>query len=391
MQNDRPKGPHQGAKIGFQGRIRRGAFFDAAWAAGCRNWSVYNRTYISGVFSDPVSEYWQVVNKVAVWPVMGERQVEITGPDTKRFIQYLTPRDLSDCKIGQCKYVLLTNAAGGILCDPILCKLSEDRYWLSTSDIDVELWAAGVAQGGGFDVSVRDANVSLIQVQGPKSPLVLAGLFGDAVLDLKNYWFMEVTFQGQTLWVSRTGWSGEFGYEVYVADPNLGTPLFEALMEAGAPWDIAPGSVNHAKRIEAGILSQGVDMTPDDSPFEVGLGRLVQLHPDRPCVGYDALAKAASVPPARWIVGLGVDGPALLPNETRWPLHREGQVGWLTSLAHSPRLARNIALGVVNASDATQGTVLDVMTWDGPRKATVEALPFTPKRSGGNARDLLES
>lgn len=162
-------------------------------------------------------------------------------------------------------------------------------------------------------------------------------------------------------------------------------------MEAGAPWDIAPGSVNQAKRIEAGILSQGVDMTPENTPFEVGLGRLVQLDPSRRCIGYEALAKAAAVPPAKWIVGLGVDGSALAPNEVRWPLSLNGDhVGWLTSLAYSPRLERNIALGVVNAAHATQGTVLEVMTYNGPRNATVEALPFTPKRSGGNARDLME-
>ncbi|MEM9138915.1 MAG: glycine cleavage T C-terminal barrel domain-containing protein [Pseudomonadota bacterium] len=385
-----PAGPHLGAHLRFQPRIRRGAFFDASWQAGCRNWSVYNRTYISGPFSDPVEEYWQVLEKVAIWPVMGERQVEVSGPDAARLIQYLTPRDLSDAQVGQCKYVLITSHSGGVLCDPILCKLADDRFWLSTSDVDLELWAAGVAAGGGYDVTVRDANVALIQVQGPKSPHVLSALFGDAILDLKNYWFTEVMFQGATMWVSRTGWSGEFGYEVYVADPALGTPLFEALMEAGAPWDIAPGSVNHPKRIEAGILSQGVDMTPEDSPFEVGLGRLVQLSPDRPCIGYDALARAASVPPGRWVVGLGVDGDALHPNETRWPLTQDGApVGSLTSLAWSPRLERNIALGIVAADHATQGTVLDLMTWDGPRRAMVEGLPFMPKRSGGNARDLM--
>lgn len=392
MQNERPKGPHNGAQLRFQPRIRRGAFFDASWAHGCRNWSVYNRTYISGPFGDPVEEYWQVIERVAIWPVMGERQIEVSGADAARLVQYLTPRDLSNAKVGQCKYVLITSATGGILCDPVLCKLAPDRFWLSTSDVDLEMWVAGVVAGAGFDVIVRDAEIALIQVQGPKSPHVIAALFGDEVLDLKNYWFTEVSFRSQSLLVSRTGWSGEFGYEIYVEDPAIGTPLFEALMEVGAPWDIAPGSVNHAKRIEAGLLSQGVDMTPDDNPFEMGLGRLVQLSPERPCLGYDALHRIAITEPRRRLVGLGVEGSALQPNETRWPILRHGeQVGWLTSLAWSPQLERNIALGIVERRLSTPQTELDVVTWDGLRGAVVERLTFLPKRSSGNARDLMDA
>jgi aminomethyltransferase len=268
--------------------------------------------------------------------------------------------------------------------------LADDRFWLSTSDIDLEMWIAGIAAGGSFDVTVRDANVALVQIQGPKSPHVMAALFGESILDLKNYWFTTVPFKGATLWVSRTGWSGEFGYEVYVADPALGSPVFEALMAAGAPWGIAPGSVNHAKRIEAGLLSQGVDMTPDHSPFEIGLDRLVQLSPERPCVGYDALLRATAIPPKRKIEGLGIDGAALHPNETEWPVMRnDRKVGSLTSIAWSPRLRRNIALGMVDAEFAEQAERLEVMTWDGQRGATVEPLPFLPKRSSGNARDLV--
>ena len=158
------RSPHNGAQIGFQPRIRKGAFFKAAWRHGCRSFSVYNRTYISGSFSDPESEYWSVVNDVALWPVMGERQIETTGPDVAQFVQLLTPRDMSKCAVGQCKYALITAADGGILSDPIILRPDATRFWLSTCDADLELWAKGVAVHAGMDVRIRDAGVAVLQV-----------------------------------------------------------------------------------------------------------------------------------------------------------------------------------------------------------------------------------
>ena len=156
---------HEGARISFQPRIRKGAFFEASWDYGCRNFSVYNRTYISSTFSNPVEEYWHVTKHVGLWPVMGERQIEISGDDAPEFIQYLTCRDMSKCEIGQCKYALLLNSEAGIVCDPIILRLAEKKYWISTSDCDLELWIKGVHLNSGFKVEVKDANVSLLQIQ----------------------------------------------------------------------------------------------------------------------------------------------------------------------------------------------------------------------------------
>ena len=114
--------------------------FEACWDHGCRNFSVYNRTYISSTFSNPVDEYWHVINHVSLWPVMGERQIEISGYDAERFVQYISCRDISNCSINQCKYALLLNNEGGIICDPILLRLEENKFWISTSDCDLELW-----------------------------------------------------------------------------------------------------------------------------------------------------------------------------------------------------------------------------------------------------------
>ncbi|MEO0428419.1 MAG: glycine cleavage T C-terminal barrel domain-containing protein [Pseudomonadota bacterium] len=371
---------HSGARLAFQPRIRRGAFFEAAWRHGCRQFSVYNRTYITGSFGDPVEEYWQVVKKVALWPVMGERQVEIAGPDAARFVQYLTPRDMRACEIGQCKYALITATDGGILSDPIILRLAEDRFWLSTCDFDLETWARGVSAGTGFDVSIRDAGVSVVQVQGPRSPEVLERFCGASLDWLRYYRFTRVPFMGCEVIVSRTGWSGEHGYEIYLPDPALGDALFDRLMEVGAPHGIAPGAVSQIRRIEAGILSWGADMTAKENPFEVGLGRLCALDKPIEFIGREALCRLAAAPLRRKMVGLTIPGDPLTPNETPLPLTTEGEsVGRLTSLRHSPRVGANIALGIVAVAQAEPGTVLGVVTAEGEQRATVTPLPFTPK------------
>ena len=384
--------PHTGARIAFQPRIRKGAFFEAAWRHGCRNFSVYNRTYISGSFSDPESEYWQVVNDVALWPAMGERQVEISGPDASRFVQLLTPRNMDKCAIGQCKYALITSPSGGVFSDPIILRLEPNRYWLSTSDWDLEHWALGLSVNSGMNVSIRDANVSVIQVQGPKSPVLMANLLGETILDLKYYWWTSVPFANSELIVSRTGWSGEFGYEIYLQDASLGDELFEALMAAGKSSNVAPGSVNQTRRIESGILSAGVDVTSQETPFEVGLGRLVELDHDAPFVGREALARAKDQPLSKKLIGLKIDGKRLAPNEDPWRITNaaDQQIGRLTSCTWSPRLEGNIALGVIKSDAAELDTRVRVETWDGSRDATISKTLFIPKRQAEDPHALYQ-
>ena len=384
--------PHEGATLSFQPRIRKGAFFDASWRYGCRAFSVYNRTYVSSTFATPLEEYWKVTEDVAIWPVMGERQVEISGPDAADFVQFLTPRDMSRCMVGQCKYALITSAEGGILCDPVILRQAEDRFWLSTSDCDLELWAKGVAVHSPMRVQVRDAGVSVIQVQGPKSPRLMSNLFGDSILDLKYYWHASTDFKGHALTISRTGWSGEFGYEIYLENHDQGDALFDALMQAGSDCNVAPGAVSQARRIESGIMSWGVDATPGENPYEVGLGRLVELDGTPDFIGRAALSRLRGQPLKRKLVGMRIEGPELGPNEDPWPMRRNGEpAGRLTSLAYSPRLKANVALGLVAAEHAAVGTELVVGTWDGPRRARVGELPFLPKRQQGDARVLLDS
>ena len=382
---------HIGSQISFQPRIRRGAFFEAAWDHGCRNFSVYNRTYISGNFTNSLDEYWQVNKHVAVWPVMGERQIEITGTDAQDFIQYLTSRNMKECKVGQCKYALFLNSDGGIICDPIVLRLEDDKYWVSTSDCDLELWIKGIQVNSGYKVTVKDANVSLLQVQGPKSSALMAKLFGDHLLDLKYYWTSSVNLNGLDLLVSRTGWSGELGYEIYLSNQSEGTFLFNEILKQGEEFSVAPGSVNQARRIESGILSWGADISQDENPFEVGLQRLVELNNDDDFVGKNAVINLGKQKQSRGFIGLKLFSDDPTSNETPWKIFYNGRVvGKMTSMAYSPRCRSNIGIGLVESEYCKSGLALQVEGYGSTHYGEVVPLPFFKKNQMMDARKLKE-
>jgi glycine cleavage system aminomethyltransferase T len=217
----------QSNDFGFGTQIRKSPYFDATVRWGAQAFSVYNHMYIPRDFGDPEQNFWNLVNDAILCDVAVERQVEITGPDAARFTQMLTPRDLSGMAVGQCKYILITNAEGGILNDPILLRLAENHFWISLADSDILLWAQGVAVHSGMDVTIREPDVSPLQLQGPKSGEVMKALFGESIMDLRYYWLREVELDGIPLIVSRTGWSSELGYELYLRDGSRGDELWE--------------------------------------------------------------------------------------------------------------------------------------------------------------------
>ena len=133
-------------------RIRKSPYFYASRRHGVKSYSFYNHMYHPRHYGDPVEEYWQLVNGVTLWDVGVERQVEITGADAFQLANLLVPRDLTKCEVGQCKYVFITGADGGIINDPVLLRLAENHFWISVADSDVLLWAMGVAYNSGLDV-----------------------------------------------------------------------------------------------------------------------------------------------------------------------------------------------------------------------------------------------
>ena len=173
--------------FGFGTQIRKSPFFNATVRWGAKGFSVYNHMYIPRDFGDPEQNFWNLIEKAILCDVAVERQVEITGPDAYNFVQILTPRDLSKLSIGQCKYILIVNSDGGILNDPVLLRLEENRFWLSLADSDILLWAQGVAVNSNLDVKILEPDVSPLQLQGPNSKKIMIKLFGESIKDLKYY------------------------------------------------------------------------------------------------------------------------------------------------------------------------------------------------------------
>ena len=369
--------------FGFGTQIRKSPYFDATVRWGAKAFSVYNHMYIPRDFGDPVQNFWNLVNDAILCDVAVERQVEITGPDAAGFTQMLTPRNLSKMAVGQCKYVLITNAEGGILNDPILLRLAENHFWLSLADSDILLWAQGLAVHAGMDVTIREPDVSPLQLQGPKSGEVMQALFGESIMDLRYYWLRELELDGIPLVVSRTGWSSELGYELYLRDGSRGDELWEKIMAAGAPLGLKPGHTSTIRRIEGGMLSYHADADSQTNPYELGLDRLVDLDMAADFIGKAALRRIREKGVSRKQVGLRIEGPPLKgPNTTFWAISRDGKaVGKVTSAVYSPRLEQNIALAMVSADTAELGATLEVALPRGPARAVIVERPFfDPKK-----------
>ena len=375
--------------FGFGTQIRKSPFFDATVRWGATGFSVYNHMYIPRDFGNPEQNFWNLVNTAILCDVSVERQVEITGPDAYKFIQLLTPRDLSKLSVGQCKYVLIVNNEGGILNDPVLLRLAENHFWLSLADSDVLFWAQGAALNSGLDVKITEPDASPLQLQGPNSGEIMAKLFGEEIKELKYYWLKELDLDGIPLIVSRTGWSSELGYELFLRDGSKGDDLWEKIMTAGKNFDLKPGHTSSIRRIEGGMLSYHADADINTNPYELGLDRLVHLDSEINFIGKEALKKINKEGVKRKQVGLEIKcDPLEGPNTIFWPIYKNNKkIGKVTSAVYSPRLKKNIALAIVDSDQSNLDNQLKVEIDGKSFDTTVVQKPFfDPKKQITSAK-----
>ena len=361
---------------GLNPRIKKSPFFEKAVEYGATEFHPYNGMWMPVGYDSPVNEYWNVLERASLWDVGVQKCVEIAGPDAEAFMQLLTPRDITTIEPGRCAYVFLTNQDGGVLNDPVMLRIAEDRFWLSTADSDMYLWAKGVSAFSGHEVEIATPHVYPMQLQGPRSAEIIVDVFGEEILNLRYYWWMRSSVDGIDVVISRTGYSSELGYEVYLLGEARGGELWEILMTAGQPYGISPGSPNRIRRIEGGVLDYASDITPDENPLELGLDRLIAWDTD--FLGKAALEKVRDEGVRRRLVGLFLDGPALQKNnEHRWPVTSAStKVGFVTNAVHSPRLDRNIAFAMIDVPFDANDTLLTVETVEGARSAERTTLPF---------------
>jgi len=364
--------PSATVNIARSHRLRRTPFTEGVEAAGVRAYTVYNHMLLPAVFASPQEDYRHLKEKVQLWDVACERQVELRGPDAGRLMQMLTPRDLRGMLPGQCYYVPIVDETGGMLNDPVALKLAEDRWWISIADSDLLFWIKGVAYGLRLDVLVDEPDVSPLAVQGPLAEDTVAEVFGDRIRDIRFFRFDWFEFMGRDLAIARSGFSKQGGFEIYVPDTGIGMPLWNALMEAGAGHDIRAGCPNGIERVESGLLSYGNDMSRENTPHECGLGRFCNTQTAIGCIGRDALLRVAREGPIRQIRPIEISGDPVPICDHHWPLQAKGKVvGRVSSAAWSPDFNTNVSIGMVRMTHWDPGTDLEVVTPDGTRPALV--------------------
>ena len=367
-------------------RIRKSPYFYASREHGVQRYSVYNHTYHPRHYGDPVAEYWHLLNAVTLWDVGVERQIEISGPDAFDFTNMMVPRDMNKCAVRQAKYVFVTAPDGGIINDPVLLRLEENRFWLSLADSDVGLWAQGLAVHSGMDVTIKEVDVAPVQIQGPKSKDLMVDLFGASILEIPYYFMSEdLELDGMRVCVSRTGYTSELGYEIYLYDATAnGVKLWKTVLEAGARHELQVIGPCHIRRIEGGILAFGCDIWYDTNPFEVDMGYtwMVDLDQETDFVGKEALRRIKSEGPSRKLVGVEIEGPSLgsfIDNEMidTFPVLDGGRpIGRVTSACHSPRLEKNIGFAMLPIEHAGMGNSFEVETPHGIQGAVTVPKPF---------------
>jgi glycine cleavage system aminomethyltransferase T len=358
-------------------RLRPSPYYEATLAEGVTAFTTYNHMLMPTSFGHPEEEYWRLLKGVSQWDVAVERQVQLEGPDAARLAQILCARDLSRCQIGQGKYVPLCNHAGTLINDPILLKLAADRYWLSIADSNIWFWARAIAAERGLAVQVSEPDVSPMAVQGPKAEEVVASIFGDWVRALKYFWFRETSLAGIPVAVARSGWSKQGGFEIYLLDGRQGTRLWNIVKEAGRPWDIGPGSPNFCERVESGLLSYGGDTDDATNPYEVRMGKYVDLGVADEVIGIAALRRIHAAGPVRHQLGVVLEGDQPTAFGFSWHAILTGgrKVGDLTNCAWSYRMQRNIGFALISTA-CKAGDRVEVAKEGRAIPGVLTALPF---------------
>jgi len=350
-------------------RTRSTPFTNRVTACGVKAYTVYNHMLLPTVFASLEEDYWHLCEHLQVWDVSVERQVEIAGADASRLVQLMTPRDISKAQDKQCFYVPLCNQHGGIVNDPIAIRHSPERWWLSIADSDVKLWAQGLAVGFGLDVEVFEPDVWPLAVQGPKAEDLVARLFGEEIRNIRFFRGEMVSFQGREMYMARSGWSKQGGFEIYLNDTNLAEPLWDELFRLGADLHVGPGSPNLIERMESGLLSYGSDIDDSVNPFECGLDHFLNLDADINSLSLPALKKISGQH-KRQLMGL-IFNQKMSFDSLKIEI-ADRIVGEITSHSWSPRYSKYLAFAIFNRDYLENNTSIVV----NGVSATIAALPF---------------
>ena len=381
------------AKIKITTRLRKGPYWHLAVKAGAWAFATYNHTYHPRAYVKPedgglMKEYEYITKHVTMWDVAVERQIQVKGPDAAAFVDRVITRDVyKKLPVNKARYVILCNQKGGIINDPVLLRTAEDEFRFSISDSDVLLWCQGVNYKGEFNVDISEVDISPVQIQGPKSVQLMRKLFGDGIMDMKYYTIWQTDLNGLRVDISRTGFSAEVGFEIYLHDAvDNSDEMWNTVLAAGEEFNLHVIAPSHVRRLEAAILSYGQDMDIETNPFEVNLDWQVDFNKEG-YIGKEALVKIKEEGIEQRMVGLAMGGTPITWYNPDYFIVKdesgENEVGYVTSAFFSPRLDCNIALAMMPIGMTAEGTKLKaVLPEDGPVDVAVVPIPFVdPKKS----------
>ena len=375
------------ANLQMSRRIRRTPFTSCVEKLGISGFTVVNHTLLPKAFSYSVeNDFFHLREAVQVWDVGCQRQVEIEGPDALHLMQIMTPRNLDNAKIGQCMYLPLTNDEGKIINDPILLRLSADKFWLSIADSDILLWAKGYALGLNLNVDIIEPDVYPLAIQGPKAEQLMVSVFGEEIKKIKFFNFRVVDFLGTKQVVARSGYSKQDGFEIYFKTHekyfdkiDMGEKLWDTIWEAGKKFNISPGCPNLIDRIEGGLMSYGNDFTRDNNPLECNLEKYCNTDNSHDFIGKEALIKIQNEGVKQKIRGIIFEGnPCKAIGQPLQVLSEDNKkIGQITSGIYSPRIEKNIGLSMILKDYWKIGQKIFVQMPDGEKKdGTITSLPF---------------
>ena len=370
-------------------RMTKHTGFHDCFAAHTRNFVEYNGYWLAQDFPahGTIGEYWACRERAVVTDLSPLRKYEVLGPDAEALMQLCVTRDVRRLSVGQVVYTAMCYEHGGMIDDGTVFRLGDDNFrWVGGNDLS-GLWLREQAERRGMDVWVRTSTDQLanVAVQGPKSREILqrilwTGPTWQTVGELGWFRFSVARlgdFHGMALIVSRTGYTGELGYELF-CHPKDARTLFDAVMEAGEPFGIAPmglGALDMV-RIEAGLVFAGAEFSDRTDPFEAGIGFTVPLKSKAgDFIGREALARRKAHP-VRKLVGLDLEG-GQVPSNGDCVRAGRAQVGEITSAVRSPILGKVIALCRMDVAHAAPGTEVEVGRLDGHQKRIpARVVPF---------------
>ena len=364
-------------KIAKAKRLRSTPYTSRIEKQGVTAYTTYNHMLLPAAFEDSLEDsYYHLKEHVQIWDVAAERQVEISGEDAAELVQLMTCRDLSKSKDGRCYYCPIIDDQGGLINDPVVLKINQNKWWLSIADSDVILFAKGLAIGKNYNVKIIEPIVDIMAVQGPKSFPLMEKVFGKSITDLKFFGFDYFDFKGSKHLIARSGWSKQGGYEIYVENTQSGLELYDYLFEIGKDLNVKPGCPHLIERIESALLSYGNDFDNSDNPLECGFDKYVNLESEVNFLGKEKLKEIKLRGISKKLMGIKIDHNEINVSKAIDIRINSKRVGELRSGVYSPTFKQVIGIVMIDKPHFEIDTKVEITLNNENKTGVLCNIPF---------------